>query len=263
VLSIDSVVTSSVRLSNGVRLQYLEQGPATGSVVLMLHGYADSSHSYSRVLPLISDRRRVIVPDQRGHGDSDRPFATYSMDDFATDAVQLLDALRISSAVVVGHSMGSFVARQLAVRAPQRVARLVLIGTAPTSNNRPVGELHAAVQGLTDPVDETFVRDFQMSCIARAVPAEFMARIISESRKVPARVWKAAMKGILAYDGALPPQCRTLVLGGDADSVFSRVEQEAMAETIPGVRIHIETGIGHCLQWEDPQLFVELAGLGG
>jgi non-heme chloroperoxidase len=207
---------------------------------------------------------RVIVPDQRGHGDSDRPLAGYSIDNFATDAIQLMDALHISSAVVVGHSMGSFIARRIAARAPQRVARLVLIGTGPAGRNKAVSELSEAVRLLTDPVDEAFARDFQMSCVARPVPAEFMDRIISDSRKVPARIWKAAMAGILEYeDTAQPLECRTLILGGDHDSVFSRAEQEAVATVIPGASVHIEAGVGHCLQWEDPQRFVELALLGG
>jgi non-heme chloroperoxidase len=57
------------RLPSG--LHVAEQGPADGRAVLMLHGYSDSWVSYSRILPLLPTNWHVIVPDQRGHGDSD------------------------------------------------------------------------------------------------------------------------------------------------------------------------------------------------
>ncbi|MCG8419715.1 MAG: alpha/beta hydrolase, partial [Proteobacteria bacterium] len=70
---------------------------------------------------------RVVAPSQRGHGDSGHPAGGYGVDDFAADAIALLDALGIERAAVVGHSMGSFIAQQVALRAPQRVTHLILI----------------------------------------------------------------------------------------------------------------------------------------
>ena len=62
-----------VRLSNGVTLHFAAQGPQTGPALVMLHGFTDSWFSFSRVLPLLPDDMRVIAPDTRGHGDSERP----------------------------------------------------------------------------------------------------------------------------------------------------------------------------------------------
>ena len=71
-------------------------------------------------MPLLPAEQRVIAVDLRGHGDSDKPADGYRMTDFADDVIRLMDAVDIPSAVVVGHSMGSFVAQALVERAPQR-----------------------------------------------------------------------------------------------------------------------------------------------
>jgi non-heme chloroperoxidase len=245
-----------VRLPNGLEVHYARQGPETGPAVIMLHGYTDSWFSFSRVLPLLPGNMRVIVPDQRGHGTTGRPESGYAVDDLATDVVQLMDALKVPEAVVVGHSMGSFVARRVAERAPARVTRLVLMGSAPTLRNAAVTELQAAVNGLTDPVDPDFVRGFQEGTVNQPVPAEFMARVIATSQAMPARVWKALADGMMAFSPGTPPRCPTLVLGGDRDGVFSREEQAALAAGIPGATLDLVEGVGHALHWEDPERFV-------
>jgi len=245
-----------VRLSSGLRLHYVEQGPATGPAVLLLHGYSDSSASWSRSMPLMPSDWRVVALDQRGHGRSDRPAAGYTVDDFAGDALQAMDALGIHAAAVVGHSMGSFVARHLAERAPGRVTRLVLLGSAPTAGNAGVRELLQAVEALGDPVSPGFVRDFQLSTVAKPVPAEFMEQMIANSQEMPSHVWKAALAGLVAFRPSGIPRCPTLVVGGDADGVFSAEEQARLAQEIPGARLDLAPGVGHALNWEAPERFV-------
>jgi non-heme chloroperoxidase len=245
-----------VRLSSGIRLHYVAQGPAEGPVVLLLHGYTDSSFSFSRVLPLLPRDVRSIAVDQRGHGRSDRPETGYTIDDFTTDALQFLDALDVRSAVVVGHSMGSFIARRLAEQAPDRVAGLVLIGSAPVAASAAVRELVAAVADLTDPVDPAFVRGFQESTVTRSVPPEFMDGVVAESLRVPARVWKAAASGLLDDRPVGTITCPTLIVGGTADGVFPPEEQSALAASIPGARLELMDGVGHAPHWEDPERFI-------
>lgn len=247
-------------LPDGLRLRYAEQGPAGGPAVLMLHGYTDSSFSFSRVLPLLPPSVRAIVPDQRGHGGSDRP-GIYDMDSLANDALRLMDVLQIRRAVVVGHSMGSFVARRLALRAPERVTSLVLIGAGPNACNDSIAELRRAVDQLTDPVDHEFVRDFQLSTVYRTVPPGFMAHAIEESARVPAAVWKGALAGLMDYEPA-ETQIRvpTLIVGGDRDAVFSRQEQEELARLIPGASLQLYPDIGHAPHWEAPEAFARSLG---
>jgi pimeloyl-ACP methyl ester carboxylesterase len=251
--------TAQVVVAGGVRLNYVHGGPAGAPVVLMLHGLSDSSYSFSRVLPLLADRLRVIALDQRGHGDSDRPTTGYSTNALAGDLLELMDALRIDRATVVGHSMGSFVARRVAERAPERITRLILVGTAMSPRNPVMTELQRTVEGLTDPVDEEFIREFQESTLFQPVPPEFFERVVAESKKLPAHVWREALRGMLEYQPQWPITCPTTILGGDRDSVFSADEQAAVFLATERSTLHIETGIGHTLHWEAPERFVSLA----
>lgn len=248
-----------VRLTSGIRLHYASRGPASGPAMLMLHGYTDTWFSFSRVLPLLPASMRVIVPDQRGHGASDRPGTGYDMDDFARDAIELMDVLEIERATIVGHSMGSFVARRIALLAPTRVSGLVLIGAGPTINTPSLQEFMAAIDTLGDPVDPAFVREFQLGTVNRPVPPEFMERAIADSQRVPMRVWKSAKAGMLAYKGGEREiNSRTLLVGGDKDGVFPAGEQRELARLIPGADIQIFEGTGHAPHWEDPERVVRL-----
>ena len=252
-------ISSQVALPGGVRLRYVHGGAEQGPVVLMLHGLSDSAFSFSRVLPLIPPRFRVIAVDQRGHGDSSRPDDGYAMDDFAGDLLALMDALGIAQATVVGHSMGSFVARRAAERAPARITRLVLVGTALTARNAGIAALRASIDALRDPVDEAFIREFQGSTIARPVPPDFFDQVIRESRKVPARVWQRALAGLWEFQPQWPIVCPTIILAGDQDAVFDTEEHRALCLGTERCTLHVEPGIGHSLHWEAPERFVALA----
>src|SRR5688572_8203100 len=248
---------SHVRLSNGVTLHFAAHGPKTGPAVVMLHGFTDSWFSFSRVLPLLPADMRVIAPDMRGHGDSERPPLGYQLADLADDVLRLLDALQIPKAVLVGHSMGSFVARKVYELAPDRVSRLVLVGAGPATQTPVMSGLMHMINWLTDPVDQKFVREFQMSCVHAPVPEPFMEAVIANSRRVPARIWKDVMKGLIESEINLSrPEVRTLVLGGWQDAVFSAAEQIMLARQFPRGELHLIDGVGHTLHWEQPATFV-------
>lgn len=246
---------SDVRLSNGVRLNYVEQGDPRGPVVIMLHGYGDSWFSYARVLPLMSSKYHVYVLDQRGHGNSDVPPGGYRFSDFAADVVAFMDSKKIQRASIVGHSMGSFVAQHVAAQAPERVTRLVLVGSATTVRNEVVLGLKREVDHLTDPVSRKFVREFQSSVIAQPVPEEFFSKVIDESMKVPARVWRDTMSGMLASEPVQLSKITapTLIIWGDRETVFAdRSDQEDLASEIPNAVLVVYEEIGHCPNWEAP-----------
>lgn len=252
---------ADVRLANGVRLHYAQQGPESGPVIIMLHGYSDSSFSFSRVMPLMPPEYRVIALDLRGHGGSDQPAGGYRIEDLAADVLLFMDALQIPSALVVGHSMGSFVAQAIADKAPARVTSLVLMGSAPVFANANIRGLSAAVEKLSDPVDRGFVRDFQYSTVALAVPEAFMQKAIANSERMPARVWKQLARGFLEYRPApARPRVRTLVIGGKKDGVFSVAEHEELARQFPDARLELFDDVGHTLHWEDPNRFVQALG---
>src|SRR5215204_4797228 len=74
-----------VSLSTGVTLHYAECGDRTGEAIIFLHAYTDSWFAFSRVLHLLSPSYHAFAPDERGHGDSDKPECCYTVDDFTAD----------------------------------------------------------------------------------------------------------------------------------------------------------------------------------
>jgi pimeloyl-ACP methyl ester carboxylesterase len=256
---VETIQFEDVRLRTGVRLRYADAGPIDGRPVLLLHGYSDSSFSFSGILESMPRHVRCIVPDQRGHGESERPSSgSYAIDDFAADGLSLLDALGIPSAIVLGHSMGSFVALRMAACQPGRVSRLVLVGSAANSGSDAVLSLGPPVEQLSDPVDEEFVREFQMSCVHRPVPEEFMRQVIAESRKLPASVWRAILAHLIdapEYAGSGAIHCPTHLFWGDRDAIFGRKDQEELLESIPGAKLHVFRDVGHAPHWEAPEDF--------
>jgi pimeloyl-ACP methyl ester carboxylesterase len=245
-----------VRVATGPRLNYAEFGRPDGRPVLFLHGWPDSWFSFSRVLELLPDDVRAIAVDQRGFGDSERPASGYSIAEMADDALALLDSLGVPRATFVGHSFGSFVARRVALAHPNRVARLVLIGTGFSPANAVMRDLQESLHDLPDPIPVEFAREFQSSTACRPLPAEFFERIIEESLKLPPRLWKLLIDRLLEYDDtnelsriAAPTQ----LLWGEKDALFSRAEQDAFMAALPGARFSIYDETGHCPNWEQPE----------
>lgn len=254
-------VTRTVALRTGVRLPYVERGDPAGVPLLLLHGVTDSWRSFEHVLPHLPESIRAMALTQRGHGDAERPQAGYGFPDFAADVAAFLDALAIEAAVVVGHSMGSYVAQRFAIDHPGRTLGLVLVGSFRTMRGNPeVQELwDSAVAGLADPIDPGFVREFQESTLAQPVPPEYLDTVVRESLKVPARVWRAAFASHLETDHSAEfgrIAAPTLVLWGDRDALCRlRSEQEALAAAIPNARLQVYAGAGHALHWEEPERF--------
>jgi pimeloyl-ACP methyl ester carboxylesterase len=202
-----------VQLAPGVELELVQAGPEDGTPVLFLHGYTDSWYSFAPVLDRLPPGVRAIVPSQRGHGDSERPSCCYAFPDLAADAVALLDALGIPRAAVVGHSMGSFVAQRVAIDYPDRVSRLVLVGSGHTYGTEAVsGFFTEVVRTLEDPVPPELIEEFQVSTTARPLPAAFLATVIAESGKLPARVWREALRQQLDGDARAPRRACAMAL---------------------------------------------------
>ncbi len=112
--------------ANGVRLQVTVAG--AGEPVLLLHGWPLTSHMWRLVTPaLVAAGYRTIAPDLRGIGGSDRPASGYDAETVSDDAMQLLDALDIPQALMVGIDLGTPIAWMLAMRHPTRVRKLVVM----------------------------------------------------------------------------------------------------------------------------------------
>lgn len=84
-----------------------------------------------------------------------------------------------------------------------------------------------------------------------------MEAVIANSRRVPARIWKDVMQGLIEGEINLSrPDVRTLVLGGRQDAVFSEMEQMVLARRFPRGELHLVDAVGHTLHWEQPATFV-------
>ena len=251
-----------VNLATGVKLRYMVDGVPGATPILFLHGITDSSHSWSSTTPFLSDTYRTYALDQRGHGDSERPLFGYSMAQFAEDAVAFMDEMGIDQAVVVGHSMGSFIAHQIASVYPERVSHLVLVASAPTSVKNElltfVWDEYVGSPDFQDPISADFIRDFQTG--PNPVDPVFFETALEETGKVPARVWKAAFRGLLTDDhsGFLDDvSAPTLILWGTADAIYTSDDQTALRAALPGAVFKSYDGAGHNLQWEQPQRVAE------
>lgn len=115
------------RQLHGDRIAYRDEGE--GPVVVLLHGMGASSYTWRLVVPLLAAGHRVIAPDLLGHGESAKPRGDYSLGAFAVGLRDLLDALKIRRATIVGHSLGGGVAMQFVHQHPQYCERLVLVNS--------------------------------------------------------------------------------------------------------------------------------------
>ena len=261
----ENVRFATTPLSTGLRLHYAEQGDPTGEAIILLHGYSDSWFSFSRVLPLLSPSYHAFAPTQRGHGDSDKPECCYTPEDFAADVDAFMEAVGIEKATLVGASTGALFAQRAALSYPRRVGRLILIG-AQTPANEEVTGLVEEVRALEDPVPAEFVRGFQESTIHQPVPQEFLDTVVSESLKLPVRVWLDYMEEtILTPDHAArlgEIGAPTLIVWGEQDAFFPREEQERLAREIPDATLKAYPETGHAVHWRRPEGFFSFSGAG-
>jgi pimeloyl-ACP methyl ester carboxylesterase len=123
--------------TNGIRMGFYEAGPKTDKPPLVLcHGWPELAFSWRHQIKALSEAGiRVIAPDQRGYGATDRPepVEAYDIEHLTADLVGLLDHLQIEKAIFVGHDWGGFVVWQMPLRYPDRVAGVVGINTPHTN----------------------------------------------------------------------------------------------------------------------------------
>jgi non-heme chloroperoxidase len=260
----ESIQFATTPLETGLRLHYAEQGDPTGEAIVFLHGYSDSWFSFSRVLPLLSPEYHAFALTQRGHGDSDKPQCCYTPEDFAADVDAFMEAVAIEGATLVGASTGALFAQRVALSYPRRVGRLVLVGAQTPANvaSEVVLGLQEEVRALEDPVPPEFVRAFQEGTIHQPVPQEFLDTVVSESLKLPARVWRDYWEGaVLSIDRDYVLPLReidvpTLMLWGEQDPLFPREEQERLAAAILGATLKVYPETGHAVHWDRPEWVV-------
>jgi non-heme chloroperoxidase len=245
-----------VVLPSGVRMEYAVSGDPDGAPVVLIHGWSDSWRSFERVMPHLPEGIRAYSISLRGHGGSSRPATGYDVRTFAADVAAFMTAVDLPAAAVVGHALGAIVATRIAIDHPDRVESLVLMGSRPTFATEPsLAELYAAVAAMKDPIDPAVVREFQESVVVRPIDADIIETAVSESLKVPVRVWRAAMYGTLQTDFSSELRsitAPTLLISGEYDEMAQPATQRELLAAIPRARLIEYAGAGHAMHWESP-----------
>jgi pimeloyl-ACP methyl ester carboxylesterase len=244
-----------LRLATGVTTAVSEQGDRNGSPpVLLLHSWTGSRRSFAALLPLLSRQARTVAVDLRGHGDADKPPTGYDLGSLGADVVAVLDALEVHRAVLVGASSGGYVAQQVAVGAPDRVAGLVLAGAPRDLRGRP--PFADELARISDPVDPGWVRTFTAGFTdLERLPAWYVDLMVEDALRLPAPVWLATFRGL---NTSLPPTdlgvitAPTLVISGGRDGLLGREQTAELVSAIPGAEWIEYPDTGHLVLEEQP-----------
>lgn len=249
-------------LRDGTRICYDDLG--SGPPLLLVHGFLMSRHLWMYQIAELRDRYRIIAPDLRGHGESDRPAGSYAPDQHAADLVELLEALNLAGVAVAGWSMGGQVVAALYQRARERIDRLAIIngtvcmladdeypyGRTPEAHARNIAALKEDYPGL--------VRSFVQSIFSRDVGQAMLDFVEQIAFRVPLWValdqWEAM--GRTDLRDVLPEIAGPcLLLHGTEDLRISPRVAEWMAERVKQPRLVLLDDIGHTPFIEDPATF--------
>ncbi len=257
--------------TGGFETNVLEAGREhRGTPVLFIHGSGPGVSAWANwrlVLPVLAEQRRVIAPDMVGFGFTDRPAGiAYDMDTWVTQALDLLDAFDLPRVDLVGNSFGGALAIALATRHPERVRRLVLMGSVGVPF--PITPGLDAVWGYT-PSFEHMRKLLDVFAYSRALVTDELAQLRYEASirpgfqesfsamfPAPRQRWVDVMCSPEAAIRALPHQ--TLVIHGREDQVIPLTNSLALANWIPRAQLHVFGQCGHWTQIEHATRFAQL-----
>jgi 3-oxoadipate enol-lactonase len=241
-----------------VSLNYSEAG--RGTPVVLLHGFPLSSAIWNEQRTRLSDHYRVITPDLRGHGQSPAPPGVYEMDVLARDVFGLLDALAIKKAVILGHSMGGYVALAGWRLAPERFLALGLVASqagADTEEGR---------QGRYKMADKVAAEGSKVMAEAM-LPKLFAPKLPMEApiaAQVRGLILNTPPAGIIGSlkgmavrpdSGPLLPSVNipALVIAGGQDQIIPPSKAQAMAAAISRATLATVENAGHMPMLEQPE----------
>ncbi len=255
------------RVVDGTRLRMIDTG--SGTPVVFIHGFAASLYGWRKTLtPVLDAGYRVIAFDNRGFGFSDKPAPTVEGEKLYTNAayarlvVALLDSLHLSSAVLVGHSMGGAIAGEVALRYPDRVRGLVLIDAAGFGVRWPAALTVGRLPGAGD-VAGALRNRWTTGQVLRSTygdPSKVTEEDVDQYYAPVADAgYPLALRGVLRqfrFDtligrlGAVAAP--TLVIWGGADRWIPVRDGTRLVTELPRGAFTVLPGVGHAAAEEDP-----------
>ncbi|CAM3915739.1 alpha/beta fold hydrolase [Roseateles saccharophilus] len=243
-----------------------------GEPVFLIHGSGPGVTAWANwrlTMPELAKRFRVIAPDMVGFGYTDRPAGIrYSMESWVNHALSVLDALGIEQTDLIGNSFGGALALALAIRAPQRVRRLVLMGSVGVPFQITPGL--DAVWGYTPSLenmrhlldvfayDRNLVNDELARLRFQASVRPGFQEAFSSMFPAPRQRWVDAMASREEDIRRLPHP--TLLIHGREDRVIPVATSQKLFELIPQARLHLFGLCGHWTQIEHAAAFARLVG---
>ena len=241
---------------------YEDQG--NGTAVLFIHGHPFNRTMWAPQILALRERYRVVAPDLRGYGESSaRQQSPVTLEEFAEDMVDLLDALNIEKAHVVGLSMGGQIAMELGRRFPERILGMVLAATSPEAET----EAGVIQRNL---LAERILSDGMALLGCEMLPKLLGRRAMTLLPETAATVYRmicltapeaaaAAVRGRALrrdYREALQDfSFPCLIVVGDEDVFTSVAQTKVMSEMIPHSRLEVFNSVGHLPNLEAPDRF--------
>lgn len=254
-----------IPVSDGTHLAVQDLGD--GDPVVLLAGWGLDGRVWHRQIARLTASRRIITIDLRGHGGSDAPPHGYSIPRLAEDVADVLDALQITTASVVGWSMGGQTAFQLAGVRPDLVSRLVLVSTNAVRASRGAGypfgaEAESFLPGLLAGERGTRWLSARRQMIAGGVSGRvdplLVDWLVALQQDFPTWAGAACFAEMFTADALdlIPTiSAPTLLLAGTADPMFSRRAAAWLVEQLPDARFVELEGCGHFPMFEDAEAF--------
>lgn len=244
----------------GIETACADQG--AGGALLCIHGWGANLGYWRKLWPKIVPRFRSLAPDLPGFGLSGKPGdAPYTIEWYVEWIAALLDAKRVTSAVVVGHSMGGQVAAMFAAAYPERVRRLVLLN--------PVIQGSTALFPRPRLVMKPFIRRFFFTAARSTAFLRWASRDFVSSRPMEVEdlrsIQRATFRSITRSFGSLTTtdvlgvasriQAPTLVINSAEDRIIHPEQGAMLAKAVPGAKRLVLPDAGHCAQLEMPERF--------
>ena len=240
---------------------YFEEA-GRGEPLIFVSGLGGTGSYWRPQVAAFSSRFRVITYDHRGTGSSDRLQRTFSIDQMTRELVELMDALKIGRAHIVGWSTGGAIGQTLAIEQPQRIVRLVLVSTWTHCDAWFRRLFEARREILLKGGAELYAEFFPLWVYPPDYVNAHDAAIGEDVRRAvnaaPAEVMMGRIDALIAFDrraGLARIKAPTLVVASDNDYVIPSYHAEALARAIPGAKLAILRGGGHANTATQPEEF--------